>query len=64
MISKPSLRATLLAMERNQEEFVPFGIWSQNTIRNNACTAGSDYGRKYKVEIDRERKHFKITRIS
>lgn len=64
MISKPSLRATLLAMKPNQVEHIPFGLWNQNTIRNNACTTGSDYGRKYKVEIDRENKHFKITRIS
>lgn len=64
MISKPSLRATLIAMQPNQVEHIPFGLWNQNTIRNNASTTGSDYGRKYKVEIDRENKHFKITRIS
>jgi formylmethanofuran dehydrogenase subunit D len=64
MISKPSLRATLLAMKPDQVEYIPFGIWAQNSIRNNACMTGVDYGRKYKVEIDREAKHYKITRIS
>lgn len=62
IVMKPSLRATLLAMERDQSVDIDFGIWSQNSIRNNACNTGTDYNRKYKVEIYREARKYHITR--
>ena len=64
LISKPSLRTTLIAMEPEQTVVFDFGIWQQNSIRNCACNVGLDFGRKYTIRMDREEKKFYITRLS
>lgn len=62
LIYKPSLRATLQAMEPRQVECIPFGMFAYATLRNTASIYGMESGRKYKVQIDRKQELYTITR--
>lgn len=63
MISKPSLRATLLAMELGDVEQIPSEMYSGATVRNCASNVGYDLLRKFKVHLDRQARCFEVTRL-
>lgn len=63
MIEKPSLRATLRAMEPGDVERIPLGMFTHASVRNCACNLGYDLLRKYSVHMDRTAQVYTITRV-
>ena len=65
MVTKISMRATLVQMKPGDSLRIPLRVRSWNSIRNCACLLGAAYpGRKYSVNIDRQANNCKVTRIS
>lgn len=62
MITKPSLRATLLAMELGDVEHIPSDMYSGATVRNCASNLGYDLLRKFSVHVDRTARCYTVTR--
>lgn len=65
MVTKISMRATLVQMRAGESITIPMKVRGYNSIRNCACLLGAEYpGRKYSVNIDRQASNCKVTRIS
>ena len=64
MVTKESMRATLVEMEPGKEIEISLSVRSYNTIRNCASLLGGDLGRKYSVAVNRAAGVCKVTRIS
>ena len=64
MVSKISMRATLLQMKRNEAVEIPLELRCWNSIRNCASQLNSEFGRRYTVEINRAARNCKVTRLS
>ena len=62
MITKPSLRATLQAMELGDIENIPCEMYSGATVRNCASNLGFDLLRKFNVHLDRAARCYTVTR--
>ena len=65
MVTKVSMRATLVQMKAGESITIPMRMRGYNSIRNCACLLGAEYpGRKYSVNIDRQANHCKVTRTA
>lgn len=64
MVTKPSLIATLAAMNVAAVEHIPFGLWSHSTLRSCCSSYGLDNNRKYRVRIHRAEREFTIERVA
>ena len=62
MITKPSLRATLMAMDPGQVERIPVRLFKHASVRNCACNLGFDLMRRYSVHLDRPGGCYFVTR--
>lgn len=62
MVTKVSMRATLMAMEPG--ECIAFSLqsWGYNSIRNCASNVAVSNARKYSVHLDRKANECKVTR--
>ena len=65
MVTKISMRATLVQMKPGEAVEIPLKSFAHNSIRNCACALGVTYpGRKYSVSLNREAQNCKVTRLS
>lgn len=65
MVTKISMRATLVQMKPGDSLRIPLRVRSWNSIRNCASTLGVTYpGRKYSVAVDRTDNSCKVTRTA
>ncbi len=62
MVTKVSMRATIMAMEPKEVIVLPLQNWGYNSIRNCACNVGISLSRKYSVHLDREAQACKVIR--
>lgn len=62
MVTKPSLRATLVAMNKGQTERVPVGSFAWATVRNYCFCLGFELSRKYSSRLDKEGGYYEIIR--
>ena len=63
MVTKISMRATLMQMKTGQEVKIPFRMYGYNSVRNCASLLGLDMGRRYSVSVDRAAGQTKVTRV-
>lgn len=64
MVTKTSLRATIIEMEPGASLSLPMGVRAYSYIRNVASTIGITHKRKYSVHADSEASLLTITRHS
>lgn len=65
MVTKISMRATLVQMKPAEVVTIPLKVRGYNSVRNCASLLGSAYpGRKYSVSLDRSAGCCKVTRLS
>ena len=62
MMTRPSLRATLRAMEPGTTEDFPVAVTSSASLRNCASILSFELLRKYSVNLDREAGMYHVTR--
>ena len=64
MVTKESMRATLVEMEPGKEIEISLSVRSYNTIRNCASILGVEMGRRYSVTLVRQDNSCKVTRVA
>ena len=65
MVTKISMRATLVQMKPGESLTIPMRVRGWNSVRNCASLLGVEYpGRRYSVSVDRQANNCKVTRTA
>ena len=65
MVTKISMRATLVQMKPGESVLIPWKVRGWNSVRNCASALGISYpGRKYSVSVNRGQESCQVTRLA
>lgn len=64
MVTKTSMRATIVAMDKDDVITISLSERGYNSIRNCASNVGVMMARKYSVSLNREANECKVTRTA